>query len=555
MKRKHLAHTPTVTQPLGTSSAPCGRGNHALVARLPLLVSLLTAMTVLATPERAAAQQAVPKVVVNILIDQLRSDYLHAFMPLYGEEGFARLLREGKVYTQAAYPHYRPDRASAAATLATGTTPYNHGVVGLQWIDRTTLRPVHCVDDEHYTGIQTTDHTAPTYLGVSTFGDELKVATEGKALVYAVAPFRDAAVLTAGHAADGAVWVDDGTGLWCSTSYYGASLPSWAAVLNTQSLASRIASLTWRPKNDLVGNFSYFLSGGIKTPFAHTFEEADRFKAYKTSGLINGDVAAAACQCLEGTMLGTDDVTDYLAVTFYAGNYRHRTVSEAPMELQDTYVRLDDAVAQLVNRVEHKVGKGRALFVLTSTGYTDEETADLSRFRIPTGTFDVPRAAGLLNMYLVAVYGQGKFVETTFGTQIYLNHKLIEQKQINMAELLERTQDFLLQLSGVKDVYTSTRLMQGAWTPGISSIRGAYNPRYSGDVLIEVSPGWHYVNASHHDNRLVRESYIPFPIIFMGQGFKSDPVNTPATTDYIAPTLSEAVRIRAPNACSHPALP
>ena len=160
------------------------------------------------------------------------------------------------------------------------------------------------------------------------------------------------------------------------------------------------------------------------------------------------------------------------------------------------------------------------------------------------------RAASLLNMYLVAVYGQGQYVEASFGTQLYLNHKLVEQKQINLAEMLERTQDFLLQLSGVKDVYTSARLMQGAWTPGISRMRGAYNPRFSGDVMIEVAPGWHYVNNTMHENQLVRESYIPFPIIFMGTGFKAETLSTPVTIDYVAPTLSKAIRIRAPNSCS-----
>lgn len=527
------------------------QSQRSAAMRLPLLVSLFTAMTVLSAPDAKAAGTGVPRVVVNILVDQLRSDYLNAFMPLYGQEGFVRLLHEGRVYTQAEYPHYHPDRASAVATLATGTTPYNHGIVGMKWLNRETLRPVFCVDDAKYAGVQTADATSPTYLGVSTIGDELKVATEGKALVYAIAPYRDAAVLSAGHAADGAVWIDDRTGQWCTSSYYAQSLPTWAAVLNSNGgLNEKLKSTIWKPTNDLVGNFSYFLSGGMKRPFAHKFSGDARFASFKTSGLVNAEVAHAATQCLTGSMMGADDVTDYLALTFYAGNINHHTVNENPMELQDTYVRLDQALAQLIQSVEHKVGRGRALFVLTSTGYADEENNDLSKYRIPTGTFDVQRAAGLLNMYFVAVYGQGQYVDSSFGTQIYLNHKLVEQKQINLAEMLERAQDFLLQLTGVKDVYTSSRLLQGAWTPGISRMRGAYNARYSGDIMIEVAPGWHYVNSLTHDNQLVRESYISFPIIFLGEGFKADTVATPVTIDYVAPTLSKAMRIRAPNACS-----
>lgn len=523
---------------------------HTCAVRLPLLVSLLTAMTVLSAPEVSAAGNGIPRVVVSILVDQLRTDYMNAFMPLYGQEGFVRLLKEGRVYTQAEYPNYHPDRASAVATLVTGTTPYNHGIIGQRWLDRETLRPIQCVNDKKYIGLETSDTSAPTYLGVSTLGDELKVATEGKSLVYAIAPYRDAAVLSAGHAADGAFWIDDRTGQWCSTTYYSPALPAWVSVLNANRLDNRLKTLVWKPSSELVGNFSYFLSGGMKKPFAHKFKGDNRFVSYKTSGLINEEVVRAATQCFSGSMIGADDVTDYLALTLYAGNLDHMTVSEAPMELQDTYVRLDQAIARLVKTIESKVGKDNALFVLTSTGYTDEETADLSKYRIPTGTFDVERAAALLNMYLVAVYGQGNYVEASLGTQLYLNHKLIEQKQINLAELLERTQDFLLQLSGVKDVYTSSRLLQGAWTPGISRMRGSYNPRYSGDVLIEVAPGWHFTNSTMHENQLVRESYIPFPVIFLGAGLTSETLSTPITIDYIAPTLSKAIRIRAPNACS-----
>lgn len=519
-------------------------------------MSLLTAMAVLSSPARADRNTAVPRVVVNILVDQLRSDYMNAFMPLYGHEGFVRLLKEGRVYTQAEYPQYRPDRASAAATLVTGTTPYNHGIIGLQWMNRETLRPVFCVADKQYAGVLTQETLSPVNLSASTFSDELKVATEGKSLVYSIAPYRDAAILTAGHAADAAVWIDDRTGKWCTTSYYGSTLPSWAAIGNSNSLNlnERLKTLVWKPSSELIGNFSYFLSGGMKTPFAHKFKGDHRFESFKTCGLVNEEIARAAMQCINGTLFGVDDVTDYLAVTLYAGNINHHSVTESPLELQDTYVRLDEAIAKVVKAVENKVGSDKALFVITSTGYTDEETADLSKYRIPTGTFDVERAAALLNMYLVAVYGQGQYIESTYGTQFYLNHKLIEEKQINMAEMLERTQDFLLQLSGIKDVYTSSRLVQGAWTPGISRIRAGYNPKYSGDIQVEVTPGWRYVNNTWNSNQLARESYIPFPIIFMGGGFDAATVSTPVSVDYIAPTLSKVIRIRAPNACSTPPL-
>lgn len=515
------------------------------------LVSLLAVMTALASAEAATrGSEAVPKVVVNILIDQLRSDYLQAFMPLYGDEGFRRLLDEGRVYTQAEYPMARPDRASAAATIATGAAPSAHGIVGSKWMDRSTLRPVYCVDDRSCTGLETTDGSSPQYLGVSAIGDELKVATEGKAGVYAVAPFREAAILSAGHAADAAVWLDEQTGQWCSTSYYGTALPGWAAMRNQyNALATVLKNVVWKPSSEFVGNFSYFLSGGMKKPFAHKFKGDARFASFKTSGLVNEEVVEMVKRCVEGTAVGSDGITDYIAVTLYAGSFEHRPVSTVGMELQDTYVRLDKAVGELLAAVERKVGRGGALFVLTSSGYADEESSDLSKYRIPTGTFDVKRAAALLNLYLVALHGPGQYVEASLGTQLYLNHKLIEDRQLALTDVQAHAQDFLLQLSGVKDVYTSQRLLQGAWTPGISRIRAGYNPRFSGDITIEVAPGWRYVNEDTKENQLVRETYVPFPIIFAGTGIVADTIGTPVTTDYIAPTLSKAMRIRAPNAC------
>lgn len=520
-----------------------------------LLLSLLAVMSVL-SPYEAKAQKptenGVPKIVVSILVDQLRSDYLEAFMPLYGEGGFKRLFAEGRVYTQTDYPMARPDRASAAATLSTGVAPSSHGIVGRKWLDRKTLRPVFCVEtaEPQATGGSNQMLTSALRLGVSTIGDELKVAAEGKALVYAIAPFRETAVLTAGHAADGVVWIDDVTGQWCSSSYYGG-LPSWAGVCNNYyNLDNRLRTLSWTPSSELVGNFSYFLSGGMKKPFSHKFKGDSRFADFKTSGLVNEEVGHAVKTLLESTMVGNDAIPDHLALTFYAGDYAKRTSTGTSMELQDTYVRLDKALAEVITAIQQKVGEDGALFVLTSTGYTDENSVDLSRFRIPTGTFDMRRAVSLLNMYLAAIYGQGVYVEAAFGDQLYFDHKLIEDRQLNLAEILERTQDFLIRLAGVKDVYTSQRLLLGAWTPGLSRIRGGYNPQCSGDIMLEILPGWHLVNNDTNENRLIREAYISYPILFYGNGVKAETLELPVTVDRIAPTLSKAMRIRAPNACA-----
>lgn len=516
---------------------------------------LLPFLTVVAmSASEAQVMREVPRVVVNITIDQLRSDYLNAFLPVCGEKGFNMLMKEGRVYSHVEYPQSNLNRASCIATVATGTIPYDHGVIGDQWLDRKTLRPVYCVDDDKYDGYLTGEKSSPRFLNVSTVSDELKVSTEGKSIVYAIAPFRDAAVLSAGHAADGAFWINRLTGRWCGTSYYG-NFPTWASAADRGKLLDEeLKTMVWKPLSELSGNFSYFLSGGMKKPFEYRFKGDHRFTAFTTSGLVNDFVADFALACVNGSGIGNDDITDYLAVTFYAGNYEHKPVSESPMEMQDTYLRLDRALAKLIEGIENKVGKNRILIVLTSTGYSDEETADLSKYRIPGGTFYMNRTAGLLNMYLSAIFGNAQYVEACFGNEIYLNHKVLETKQLSVTDVLDRSQEILLHSDGVKDVYTSQRLLLGAWTPGINRIRNSYNPKTSGDILVQVSPGWRLYNEDTKDNRLVRESYIPFPIIFYGNNLTSAVIETPVTTDCIAPTLSQIIRIRAPNACSTAAL-
>lgn len=512
----------------------------------------LTLLAVFAITSNAQEQaiKSAPKLVINITIDQLRSDYLEAFAPLYNEEGFKRLLKHGIVYTNAAYPFSPIDRASAIASIFTGTTPYYNSIIGTQWLNKESLRPVYCVDDNKYAGYLTNESSSPKNLCTSTISDELKVATNGKAIVFSIAPFRDAAILSAGHAADGAIWIDDTNGHWCSSTYYFQSGTSWLQAFNSiHSLSNIVDRLQWQPINQLSGNFSYFMTGGMQKPFKHNFTGTRRFKEYKYSGLVNESITDFALQCINSNAMGSDIITDCLNITYYAGKFDNKPLDECQMELQDTYVRLDREIGRLIKDVEHRVGAGNVLFVITGTGYCNEENIDYSKFNIPAGTFYINRTANLLNMYFGALWGQGKYVETCFGHQVFLNHKLFEQKQISFTDATKRAQEFLLQISGVRNVYTSLQLSSNN-NQHIYKIRNGFHPERNGDILIEVTPGWHLVNEDNLENQLYRASFIQFPIIIYGTNIKSEQINTPVTIDRIAPTIAKAIRIRAPNACS-----
>lgn len=492
----------------------------------------------------------VPRLVVSVMVDQLRTDYMEAFSSLFGADGFNRMLREGRSYVDVSYPFSNIDRASAVACVMTGAVPHENGIVGERWMDRKTLLPVFCVDDASCQGWLTSGKYSPAMLNVSTITDELKVATNGRALVYSIAPEPDAAILSAGHAADGAFWIDDASGQWSSTSYYG-EYPNWALAYEaSERLSSRISDLSWTPISSIVGNFNYFISPEEGKAFRHTFSGDRKFRDFKTSACVNDEVNRFVRHCLDNTDMGRDRVTDFLAVTYYAGTFGHKPVAECPVELQDTYVRLDLKLAELLAMLEKKVGKGNFLVVLTSTGYTDNEITDFSKYRIPTGTFSMTRASALLNMYLMAVYGQGRYVETEFGSQLFLNRKLIEDKQLILSDVLARSQSFLLQMAGVKDVYTSERLALSTGMPDMRRLRNSFNQMRSGDIFIEVSPGWKMVNEDTQEQTLERASYVGFPIFFFGCNVRPETVKVPVTVDCIAPTVARFMRIRAPNACS-----
>ncbi len=459
---------------------------------LALLIAALT------TAEMQAFELA-PRLVVNITIDQLRSDYIEAFSPLYTEGGFRRILKQGLVYDGAQYPFTPVDAASAAATIATGTTPYYNGIIGRQWLNRETLRPTFCTDDDKF-------GASAQHVKTSTVGDELKVSTNGLAVVYSFAALQESAILSAGHAADGAFWFDKQLG-WRGTTYYNAD-PQWLSDFNRQ----------------------------------HPYNK----KTAQTS--TNERVVDVSLQAIDAAMMGQDDNSDLLYITLSATKADGTPVTHWQTEMESVYMQLDQTLARLIAGIEQRVPLSKVLFIVTSTGYTDESPADLSQYHIPTGTFYINRTSNLLNIYLGAFYGQGRYVEQVYGNQMYINRKLLEQKRVAMSEVLSRSQDFLVLNAGVADVYTSERLLNGG--NDVQKMRGGFCPTISGDLIVEVSPGWKLLNEDTQEQYTSRAAFVPFPIIFMGMGLQPTRISTPVTVDRIAPTVAKAIRIRAPNACN-----
>jgi hypothetical protein len=197
--------------------------------------------------------------------------------------------------------------------------------------------------------------------------------------------------------------------------------------------------------------------------------------------------------------------------------------------------------------LDRKVGLHNVLLCVASTGYTDPDDPDLGLYRTPGGEFHLNRCATLLNMFLMATYGEGQYVEAYYDQQIYLNHQLIENKQLDLTDIQEKSAAFLMQCSGVNEAYSAHRLLLGSWSPQLERIRGGYHRKLSGDLYIDVLPGWTIVEQNPLDNRTVRYTPIAAPLIFWGAGVKAETIQTPVNILSVAPTLTGAMRIRAPS--------
>lgn len=492
-----------------------------------------------------------PRLVVNITIDQLRADYLEAFMPLYGTSGFRKLMDSGLVFRNVKYPFAPVDRASATASVITGSVPYYNGVPSNEWLSRKTLRPVSCTDDQKALLMPRGNAPTPLNLIVSTIGDELKISSQKGAKVYSVAKDCDAAVLSAGHAGDCALWIDTQTGMWTTSAFFNKMMPEWVVNYNkSASPARKSKQQSWKAKSDAVQKFGYFFSQKQQKPFSYSFTGVTAYADYATSAMVNVDITDMALQCVSAGQLGMDNVPDLLSVQYYAGTFRHKDVNEVGAELQDTYARLDDAIGWLVTSLEQKIGKDKILFVVTSTGYFDEEPIDYTQHGVPSGTVYINRTASLLNMYLSAFYGQAHYVEGYKDNQIYLNHKTIEQKKLKMLDVLDRSREMLLMSDGITGAHTRFNLASAS-DPALKLLRNGYNNNISGDIIIETAPGWQLLNEDTHSQSRWSSQGIDFPIVIYGQQVEHSVVTTPVTTDQIAPTLSKSIRIRAPNACKN----
>ena len=499
-------------------------------------------IALLCLPLLAVAQEKISstKLYLNIVVDQLRTDFLYEFSDLYGEGGFKRLLAEGRVYPNGYYAFENVDRASSVATLATGTNPYVNGIVGERWFDRSTLRAVSSVEDKKYKGLYSISPYAPTRLKAITITDEMKRASRGKAFVCSIAPDEDVAVIAGGHAADVALWKNNSAGFWSSSSYYGV-FPEWAAGMN-KVVQGRSAK--WKPMYD-TETYNNFGEEAPK-PFCYSFDGKNKVKSYKTTACINDEVAEMAMAFLNDGIVGTDDIADCLSLAFYAGNIDGNPMEHRPLEVQDIYVRLDSTLSLLFAEVDKLIGMENVVVSLASTGYVMVSSDDGAEYRLPSGTIFMERVQALLNVYLGAIFGKGEYIEGVFGSQLYFDNGLIESMKIDKIDLISRSIEFLKSLDGVEDVFSIYHL-GGMLSPELQYVKNGYNQACSGDVWLRLMPGWKVAGSSLTLTNEVYRTPVMFPIIIYGAGVEHDVVDGITPANVLATEIARLLHIRRPN--------
>lgn len=513
------------------------------------ILSSLIAILVVTNLE---AQQRTPKLVVCITVDQLRGDYIEYFYNTFGERGFKRLLNEGLVYNNIRFEFSDIDQANAFATLFTGSNPCLSGITGDKLFDFERETEVSILYDPAYLGNYTKEHYSPKNLFSATIGDELKIASQGRSDVYAIAPNPESAILSAGHAANGAFWMDDTNGKWATTTYY-KGIPWYVDRYNNgpESLSARLERMVWTPSLPLerYDAFPYVLDD---LPFRYTFDEkyANCYPNLKTSPFINKEINRLALQFLEYGGFGTRSCPDLLAITYYAGNYRGTMSKAYTREIQDTYYQLDQDIEKLLDAIDKKVGLANTLVVFTGTGYYTSEESYPEGMMINGGEFRPKRCVALLNMYLMALYGQQtNWVKGYYDHQIYLNRKAIEDAKLDLGMIQEKAAEFVQEFSGIQYVTTNKSLLTGDWNEGSAKFRYGTHHLRRGDLIIELQPGWK-VNLENPREKvkIIRNNAVITPLIFMGNGLKPQHVYREVKATEVAPSVTHILRIRSPNA-------
>ncbi len=537
---------------------------------LPTLILLLFGSVMGVAQKRANGATdtnkpfASPKLVVGIVVDQMRYDYLTRFWGHFGDDGFKRLVNGGFTAQNHHFNYAPTSTGPGHASIYTGTTPSVHGILGNNWFDKNSGQVVYCASDDSVSPVGTGSDVgkmSPHRLRVTTITDELRLHTQMRGKVIAVALKDRGSVLPAGHTANAAYWFHGGSeGRWISSSYYMEALPAWVADYNASKKLEQYKR-SWEPAKDIT---TYVESGPDNNPYEGSFKGKQspafpydlpalwdangRYDLLKDTPYGNSITTDFALAVLEKELLGKDTYTDFLAISYSSTDYIGHKFGVNSKEVQDAYVRLDAELERLLKALDKEVGMGEYTLFLTADHGAIHVPAYLRDLKIPAGYEDASEFGGRFEEFLKYTYGTTDIVIGTGNDQLFLDHELMKSLELNPREVQEQIAAELLTYKGVEMVYTAHQMHHQEYSHGIASLlQNGYNQKLSGDVLWVSSPGFtsYSPTGSSHGSPQIYDTHVP--LLLYGRGIKAGRTTERTEIPDIAPTLSVLLGITFPN--------
>jgi hypothetical protein len=489
---------------------------------------LISCLLLAASAAGAADTPTKPKLVVIIVADQFRYDYLTRFQADY-KAGLDRLARNGAVFTNAYLEHFPTVTAIGHSVVLTGAFPSVSGIIGNDWYDRESGRQVTSVSDPQVSLLGGTGESgaSPHRLLVSTVGDELKLATGGKARVIGISMKDRAAILPAGHLADAAYWYDGNNGSFVTSSYYRADLPEWVKEFNSRA-ASRYKGMEWL---------------GRKMP-----ENEKAFSAILGSPFGNDLLEAFAEQVIRIEKLGQGPATDLISISLSSNDYvGHQFGPESP-QVRDICIQTDQEIGRLFRFLDDQVGLQNVLVVFTADhGVAPMPDGQAGR-RIPGGRMPAGIVQSGVQAELTRRYGEGKWIVSPSEHSLYLNRELMQKKNLPLAEVEQAAKEAISSIPHVFRVYTGEQLTNKAsWQDLVGRrVLNGHNLSRGADLYILLDPYWMFGAAgTTHGTAFNYDAHVP--VVFMGPGIRPGRYDQSIAANDIAPTLATLLEVDPPS--------
>lgn len=507
-----------------------------------------------------------PKLVVGIVVDQMRWDYLYRYYDRYSEGGFKRLMNEG-FNCQNTLINYLPSFTAPGHTCAyTGSVPSIHGIAGNDWLDNISGKYWYCTEDTAVKSIGGSDAAgkmSPRNLLASTVTDELRLATNMHSKVFGVALKDRASILPAGHLANGSFWFDDATGNFITSTFYSNALPQWVVNFNGKRYADSFIKKQWNllyPAHTYTqsiadnNNYETPFSGETAPVFPHTISSSKNTNYYGLRYLPGGNtiVVKLAEACIKAEQLGQTGNTDFLCVSFSTPDYLGHRFAPNSVEVEDIYLRLDKELANLLNYLDRHVGEGDYTVFLTADHGAAHNPQYLRDIKMYAGITSDKAMASELNAYLGKKFKAGALVDTIINYQVYLREDLITKTGVNRNDVKTAITTWLEKQDGVDYAIDLEFIGRIALPEPIREmVVNGYNRKRSGCIQLIPEPGWYSsdygLKGTTHGTWNPYDTHIP--LLWYGWGIPAGETFKPVHMTDIAATVAALLHIQMPNGC------